>query len=99
MFAEKVGNIILWTVVETNLGIIAGSLPMLRKLFKSLSTSANNSPVGAPDTELVTIGRISHKKNKTPRLYTGLDEHSDDQHDGESTRHIIRTTSINQTVS
>lgn len=30
------GNIILWSVVECGLGIIAGSLPMLRKLFRSL---------------------------------------------------------------
>ncbi|KAH7255224.1 uncharacterized protein BKA55DRAFT_736610 [Fusarium redolens] len=36
-FIYQVGNIILWTVVECGVGIVAGSLPSLRAFFKSLA--------------------------------------------------------------
>lgn len=39
MFAEAIGHIILWTIVECDLALIAGSLPMLRILFKSIKGS------------------------------------------------------------
>ncbi|KAJ0141244.1 Pyrroline-5-carboxylate reductase [Fusarium oxysporum f. sp. albedinis] len=34
---DQVGNIILWTVVECGVGIVAGSFPSLRAFFKSLA--------------------------------------------------------------
>ncbi|KAK4222208.1 hypothetical protein QBC38DRAFT_89084 [Podospora fimiseda] len=58
------GHIILWTIVECGLGIIAGSLPTLRAFFKRLSgdqstqdyMNNNNNP--SDGTGLVTIGQI-----------------------------------------
>lgn len=34
-FADNVANIVLWSVVECGVGILAGSLPSLRSLLKS----------------------------------------------------------------
>lgn len=54
------GDLLLWTNFECGLGIVAGSLPMLRKLFKSLAGSENdNGNNNNPDISLgnlVTIG-------------------------------------------
>ncbi|KAI6758659.1 hypothetical protein HG530_010899 [Fusarium avenaceum] len=57
----SIGNIILWTVVECSLGIIAGSMPMLRKLFKSLRKDDSSYNADSNDINLVTIGRIRGK--------------------------------------
>ncbi|SPJ70480.1 related to integral membrane protein PTH11 [Fusarium torulosum] len=57
----SIGNIILWTVVECSLGIIAGSMPMLRKLFKSLRKDDSSYNVDSNDINLVTIGKIRGK--------------------------------------
>lgn len=51
------GDLLLWTNFECGLGIVAGSLPMLRKLFKSLAATQNENKT--PDVSLgnlVTIG-------------------------------------------
>ncbi|KAG5781949.1 hypothetical protein H9Q73_004380 [Fusarium xylarioides] len=50
-----IGNIILWTVVECSLGIIAGSMPMLRKLFKALRKDDSPYARGTDDINLITI--------------------------------------------
>lgn len=53
------GDLLLWTNFECGLGIVAGSLPMLRKLFKSLASSENASSNNTPNInlkDLVTIG-------------------------------------------
>ncbi|TID15305.1 hypothetical protein E6O75_ATG08558 [Venturia nashicola] len=48
---------LLWTNFECGLGIIAGSLPMLRKLFKSLASSESKSSDNpTPRIDLITIG-------------------------------------------
>ncbi|KAK3990576.1 hypothetical protein QBC44DRAFT_62195 [Cladorrhinum sp. PSN332] len=56
------GNIVLWTVVECGLGIIAGSLPTLRAFFKHLakdqSTQDYMNNNNSDGTGLVTIGQI-----------------------------------------
>lgn len=50
------GDLFLWTNFECGFGIIAGSLPMLRKLFKSLAESEDKHSTNNPDVQLVTIG-------------------------------------------
>ncbi|KAL2672223.1 hypothetical protein Neosp_012924 [[Neocosmospora] mangrovei] len=64
---DNVGNIILWTVVECGLGIIAGSMPMLRKLVKGLSKDESTGKSGTNDLNLVTIGRIKGEAPPDPR--------------------------------
>lgn len=51
----RMGDFLLWTNFECGLGIIVGSLPMLRKLIKSLA-STNDYRNCTPDINLVTIG-------------------------------------------
>ncbi|KAF4452080.1 hypothetical protein F53441_5012 [Fusarium austroafricanum] len=91
-----IGNIILWTVVECSLGIIAGSMPMLRKLFKSLRKDDSSYAAGTNDINLVTIGQIRGKHhpiydgNVRSVIAAGEDRESD--RDDESTRQIIRVT-------
>ncbi|KAK6861022.1 hypothetical protein PG995_004658 [Apiospora arundinis] len=66
----NIGKIVLLTVLECDLGLIAGSLPMLRRLFPSLnpsqSKSSNNGNSNIPgrsgDVTLVTIGGGRRKK-------------------------------------
>ncbi|KAL2675068.1 hypothetical protein Neosp_011248 [[Neocosmospora] mangrovei] len=54
---DKIGFIILWTVVELSLGILAGSLPSLRKFFKSLAKDQSTGEHGnIYGSDLVTIG-------------------------------------------
>ncbi|RDI80810.1 hypothetical protein Vi05172_g9213 [Venturia inaequalis] len=53
----RMGSLLLWTNFECGFGIIAGSLPMLRKLFKSLTLSdPKTSDNKTPRIDLVTIG-------------------------------------------
>ncbi|KAK7966474.1 uncharacterized protein PG986_000751 [Apiospora aurea] len=69
-----IGKIVLLTVLECDLGLIAGSLPMLRRLFPSLNPSrarsSNNVGSAIPgrpgDVTLVTIG--GGRKNKGYKL-------------------------------
>ncbi|CAN8100030.1 unnamed protein product [Discula destructiva] len=53
---SRMGDLLLWTNFECGFGIIAGSLPMLRKLFKSLAASENKSSSNRRGMNLVTIG-------------------------------------------
>lgn len=51
------GDLLLWTNFECGFGIIAGSLTMPRKLFKSLSsTEGKSSGNNTPRIDLVTVG-------------------------------------------
>lgn len=59
-----IGHIILWTVVECDLALIAGSLPMLRSLVKGLARGSSKEDDYVQSTELVTIGRKSAKGYK-----------------------------------
>ncbi|KAK7911250.1 integral membrane protein PTH11 [Apiospora marii] len=69
-----IGKIVLLTVLECDLGLIAGSLPMLRRLFPSLNPSqaksSNNVGSAIPgrsnDVTLVTIG--GGRRNKGYKL-------------------------------
>ncbi|RKL50537.1 hypothetical protein BFJ70_g1696 [Fusarium oxysporum] len=57
-FIYQVGNIILWTVVECGVGIVAGSFPSLRAFFKSLARDkSTNDYSGSHHADLLTIGR------------------------------------------
>ncbi|KAE9962066.1 hypothetical protein BLS_000887 [Venturia inaequalis] len=59
----RMGSLLLWTNFECGFGIIAGSLPMLRKLFKSLTLSEHKSSDNkTPRIDLVTIGGSGAKK-------------------------------------
>ena len=45
--SDNVANIVVWSIVESGIGIMAGSLPSLRKLVSSrfhFDSSSNNSP-------------------------------------------------------
>ncbi|KAF5710322.1 integral membrane protein PTH11 [Fusarium globosum] len=89
-----IGNIILWTVIECSLGIIAGSMPMLRKLFKALRKDDSSYARGTDDINLVTIGQVRGKHHPIydgdvrATVAAGDDRGSD--RDDESTRQIIR---------
>ncbi|KAK7432908.1 hypothetical protein QQZ08_000379 [Neonectria magnoliae] len=101
----KLGFVILWTVVELSLGILAGSLPSLRKFFKSLSKDHSSGGHNSLGTDLVTIGGVSRNRNRvTPgaaydcelntTVGVGRDENSDgaNDKDDDSTRRIIHVT-------
>ncbi|UPK97749.1 hypothetical protein LCI18_008684 [Fusarium solani-melongenae] len=66
----KIGFIILWTVVELSLGILAGSLPSLRKFFKSLSKDQSTGEHGNMyGSDLVTIGGGNSAKPQRSAAY------------------------------
>jgi len=104
-----IGNIILWTVVECDLGIIAGSLPMLRTLFKSLTKDYSTDEayrhynLHTGDNKLVTIGRIKTGYNRTKNdgienvATIVADNDSNQELDSESTRNIITVTRVFET--
>ncbi|KAJ9264107.1 hypothetical protein DTO271D3_5600 [Paecilomyces variotii] len=98
-----IGKIVMLTVLECDLGIIAGSMPMLRPLFRNLSPSygaSSMTPGKSRDINLRTIGGTggrSHIKlsNNDTRMGDEQDYHFQDKEssgDDESTRHIIRVT-------
>ncbi|KAH7150538.1 hypothetical protein B0J13DRAFT_290189 [Dactylonectria estremocensis] len=62
-----IGHIILWTVVECDLALIAGSLPMLHALVKGLSQGSSNGGY-VHSTELVTIGRKGYRLHNDAAL-------------------------------
>jgi len=103
--ADEIGKIVMLTVLECDLGIIAGSMPMLRRLFHSLSSSyhaSDKTPGRSGDVNLVTIGgtagRRTHIKLSNAgnsRSDGGQDHHFQDKEsndDDDSTRHIIHIT-------
>ncbi|KAF4126164.1 LOW QUALITY PROTEIN: hypothetical protein GMORB2_1410 [Geosmithia morbida] len=104
-----IGHIIIWTVVECSLGIIAGCLPMLRRLFKDFSTDHSHNKGGytrqGEINELATVGKLSSGKNRNAAVevtvYTKGENDGSAQgagSDAGSTNHIIRVTrSVRQT--
>ncbi|CAN8103234.1 unnamed protein product [Discula destructiva] len=79
---ETVAHIMIWSIIECNLGMIAGSLPMALQHFGSLSdrirastlknrdvTLAFNGTLNGRSTELLTIGRTDENRS-TLRLHT-----------------------------
>ncbi|KAJ3527239.1 hypothetical protein NM208_g10798 [Fusarium decemcellulare] len=91
-----VGQIILWTVVECGLGIIAGSMPMLRKLFRSLEKDESSYPGDSNGVDLVTIGRMRGKHhqiyNTEVRATVVAGDDRDSARDDESTKQMIKVT-------
>ena len=93
---DNVGHVILWTVVECGLGIIAGSMPMLRKLFKNLAKDESSYARATDDHDLVTIGRVRGKHHQIydndiqVTVVAGNDQ--DSARDDESTEEMIRVT-------
>lgn len=105
------GHIVLWTIVECGLGIIAGSLPMLRRFLKRFAQDESTQERGqkcSDSTDLLTIGRVQGRHGPvydTDLRVTavgGADSDGQDNQDGdnESTRHIIKVTrDVRQTES
>ncbi|KPM41917.1 hypothetical protein AK830_g4675 [Neonectria ditissima] len=61
----NIGKIVLLTVLECDLGIIAGSMPMLRRLVRNLVPSygaSDKTPGRSGDINLVTIGGTSGRR-------------------------------------
>ena len=96
-------NIILWTVVECGVGIIAGSLPSLRAFFKSLAKDKSTQEYsGSHHTDLLTIGRVRDRQTRSGRSHgielgpaaTATVDYGDtnQERDDDSTRHIIKVT-------
>ncbi|SCO75947.1 related to integral membrane protein PTH11 [Fusarium oxysporum] len=98
-----IGNIILWTVIECSLGIIAGSMPMLRKLFKALRKDDSSYARGTDDINLVTIGQVRGKHHPIydgdVRATVAAGEDRESDRDDESTRQIIRVTKEFEQIS
>ncbi|CAM1510699.1 Fc.00g010340.m01.CDS01 [Cosmosporella sp. VM-42] len=101
----EIGKIVMLTVLECDLGIIAGSMPMLRRLVHNLSPSygaSNKTPGKSTDVNLVTIGNSSGRRTHIKLSNAGNSRTDDDQDhhfqdkesndDDESTRHIIHIT-------
>ncbi|KAI1493357.1 hypothetical protein F5X96DRAFT_622182 [Biscogniauxia mediterranea] len=77
------GDIILWTVVECDLALIAGSLPMLAPLFRGLNKGSTGDAYKR-STELGSMGHTSRKG------YTRQeDDPSESSHKSESMRGIM----------
>ncbi|KAI0175038.1 hypothetical protein BJ166DRAFT_587791 [Pestalotiopsis sp. NC0098] len=69
-FLYKVGNIVLWSVLEGGIGLIAGSLPMLRQFFKGwLGSTVRSTAVGP--SQLATIGGTQRKHSVSRYSKTG----------------------------
>lgn len=67
---DKVGNIVLWSVLEGGIGLIAGSLPMLRQFFKGwLGSTVRSTAVGP--SQLATIGGTQRKHSVSRYSKTG----------------------------
>ncbi|KAF7557643.1 hypothetical protein G7Z17_g610 [Cylindrodendrum hubeiense] len=101
----QIGKIVMLTVLECDLGIIAGSMPMLRRLFRNLIPSygaSDRTPGRSGDINLVTIGGTSGRRTHiklsnvdASRADRDRDLHFEDKEsneDGESTRNIIHVT-------
>ncbi|KAK2023301.1 hypothetical protein LX32DRAFT_708070 [Colletotrichum zoysiae] len=97
------GNIVLWTIVECGLGIIAGSLPPLRAFFKRLVSdeSTEENYKRSEDTGLVTFGQARVRKRPAHETELGItitegedndSNNSNRDEDTESTRRILEVT-------
>lgn len=92
------------TVLECDLGIIAGSMPMLRRLVRSLAPSygaSDKTPGRSADVNLVTIGGTSGRRTHMKLSNAGTSRNDDRENhfqdkesndDDESTRRMIRIT-------
>ncbi|RSL86026.1 hypothetical protein CEP51_003036 [Fusarium floridanum] len=101
---DEIGKIVLLTVLECDLGIIAGSMPMLRRLIRNLAPSygsKDKTPGRSGDVNLVTIGGTSGRRTHVKLSNTGGSKNDDrDNHfqdkesndDDESTRRMIHIT-------
>lgn len=98
---DTIGKIVILTVLECDLGIICGSLPMLRPLFKRLASTNGSSnryasgPSGHNNINLVTIGGTGARRThvKLPELESDTANGDGDHHssrDDESTRRILK---------
>ncbi|RFU82157.1 gpcr, pth11-type [Trichoderma arundinaceum] len=95
-----IGKIVMLTVLECDLGIIAGSMPMLRQLLRSISpsfASGGATPNQSNDVNLVTIGGSSGRRTNMGLSNPGKGTNNDDQDDhfhddNESSRRIIHVT-------
>ncbi|VUC29438.1 unnamed protein product [Clonostachys rosea] len=102
-FIYQVSNIILWTVVECGVGIVAGSLPSLRAFFKSLAKDKSTNPSGSYATDLVTIGQMRAGQDRSQAMELGFtttvhhDADAPHDPDNDSTSHIIKVTREFQT--
>ena len=90
--ADGMGNIILWTVVECDIGIIAGSLPMLRKLIKSLDTDQESNEWQPHELTLLTVGRIKGRHRPAHDTDLLVSIVADSGADDSSTREIMKAT-------
>ncbi|RSL44417.1 hypothetical protein CEP53_011245 [Fusarium sp. AF-6] len=102
--SDEIGKIVLLTVLECDLGIIAGSMPMLRRLIRNLAPSygsKDKTPGRSGDVNLVTIGGTSGRRTHVKLSNTGGSKNDDrDNHfqdkesndDDESTRRMIHIT-------
>ncbi|KAM0431770.1 hypothetical protein ACHAPT_005020 [Fusarium lateritium] len=100
----EIGKIVLLTVLECDLGIIAGSMPMLRRLIRNLAPSygaSDKTPGRSGDVNLVTIGGTSGRRTHMKLSNAGAsrtDEHEnhfqdkESNDDDESTRRMIHIT-------
>ncbi|KAI1341521.1 hypothetical protein F5Y15DRAFT_376356 [Xylariaceae sp. FL0016] len=78
----EIAKIVLLTVLECDLGIIAGSLPMLRRLFPSLAPSKSGSSAmpRSNDVNLVTIGGGRRTRYKLEQSLDGTKVGAHDHH-------------------
>ncbi|KAL2174105.1 uncharacterized protein P884DRAFT_294683 [Thermothelomyces heterothallicus CBS 202.75] len=98
-----IAKIVMLTVLECDLGIIAGSMPMIRRLFRALAASHGSNevtPGHSGDVNLVTIGGTGGRARRTRIKLantandTIIGEHQDKESndDSDSTRRIIQVT-------
>ncbi|KAL6353109.1 hypothetical protein LRP88_13597 [Fusarium phalaenopsidis] len=100
----EIGKIVLLTVLECDLGIIAGSMPMLRRLIRNLAPSygsKDKTPGRSGDVNLVTIGGTSGRRTHVKLSNGGASRNDDHENhfqdkesndDDESTRRMIHIT-------
>lgn len=97
--SDNWGHTILWSVLEAGLGIMACSLPPLRKLFKksfggsshpSGGTSALATGDGGTQLSAINIPSKGGLRRKDGSQWDRLD----DEHSNTSQQHIIKSTSV-----
>lgn len=82
IIAVGMGDIILWTICECDLALIAGSLPMLRTLFKTIKgTMQQKSTHNTNSTELRDMGKAQkirdHSDSERERIVITVDHQVD----------------------
>ncbi|CAJ2512614.1 Uu.00g007330.m01.CDS01 [Anthostomella pinea] len=80
------GNVILWSIFECGVGLIAGSLPMLRSLFKrwlGTDSQAGDGSAPLPPLSFATFGG-------TPGMPSGRDYKSSNKRSGKSSAASMR---------